>query len=482
MPSKERFAVSHEGMREQHAGRAPWELVKELVQNAWDEAPEATVCRVNIETTGPPQHTSVTVSDDGPGFTDIADAYTLLKSTPKRRDPAKRGRFNLGEKEFISVAVTAQVDTVGHTVFFPKEGGRRTIRNNTTRGTTVHGIMPWTPNQAEELVRTLLMFRPTGCGLTVNGEDVPTRDPVLIHSAILDTVLQDGPGEPLRRTRRKTEIHLLEPRDTQESWLYEMGIPIQAIDTPWDIDIQQKVPLPPNRTETPIRYMNAVYAEALNASFDLLPQEEFGKNWVKIAMNEQRTNRDSVIATVHGRYGDKVIFTSNDADANMKAAEDGYQLVNPRSLTPTERVRFKEDALVETARNVFGREAGLDPDKAITTQIEPTPEDQPFIEWVQDLGQACGLRPTVVFIHNPEYGIVADCTADSPTPTVRFNRTALPDEFFRAPFNLTDQLELVIHEFGHAIAQKGMEHGPRWGQGTAEAGAQIARHLFGQQS
>ena len=39
MPSKERFAVSHEGMREQHAARAPWELVQELVQNAWDEAP-----------------------------------------------------------------------------------------------------------------------------------------------------------------------------------------------------------------------------------------------------------------------------------------------------------------------------------------------------------------------------------------------------------------------------------------------------------
>ena len=93
MPSKERFTVSHEGMREQHAGRAPWELVKELVQNAWDEAPEATVCQIEIKSTSP-EYTAVTVSDDGPGFADIADAYTLLKSTPKRRDPAKRGRFN----------------------------------------------------------------------------------------------------------------------------------------------------------------------------------------------------------------------------------------------------------------------------------------------------------------------------------------------------------------------------------------------------
>ena len=41
--------MSHEGMREQHAGRAPWELVKELVQNAGDEAPEATVCRIETE-------------------------------------------------------------------------------------------------------------------------------------------------------------------------------------------------------------------------------------------------------------------------------------------------------------------------------------------------------------------------------------------------------------------------------------------------
>ena len=46
MPSKERFTVSHEGMREQHAGRVPWELV----QNAWDKAPENAVCRIETET------------------------------------------------------------------------------------------------------------------------------------------------------------------------------------------------------------------------------------------------------------------------------------------------------------------------------------------------------------------------------------------------------------------------------------------------
>ena len=53
---------------------------------------------------------------------------------------------------------------------------------------------------------------------------------------------------------------------------------------------------------------------------------------------------------------------------------------------------------------------------------------------------------------------------------------ALPPDFFQPPFGRTEQLELLIHEFGHALAQKGIEHGPRWGYGTAKAGALIAAH------
>ena len=211
MPEKERFAVSHEGMREQHAGRAPWELVKELVQNAWDEAPNATVCQVDITSTGP-ETTRITVTDDGPGFADIADSYTLLRATPKRRDPNKRGRFNLGEKEFISVATCARVETAGHTVTFPAGGGRRVFRNKRIQGTVITALMPWNQAQAEDLRERLAIFRPTGCALVVNGQEIPRREPLAVHSAILDTVLQDGPGEPVRRTRRRTEVHLLPQR------------------------------------------------------------------------------------------------------------------------------------------------------------------------------------------------------------------------------------------------------------------------------
>ena len=46
--NKERFAVSAEGLRQLNASRRPWSLVKELIQNAWDEAPKATRCNVTI--------------------------------------------------------------------------------------------------------------------------------------------------------------------------------------------------------------------------------------------------------------------------------------------------------------------------------------------------------------------------------------------------------------------------------------------------
>ena len=44
-----RFSVSESGMRELNASRQPWDLVKELIQHAWDEAPFATECRIVIE-------------------------------------------------------------------------------------------------------------------------------------------------------------------------------------------------------------------------------------------------------------------------------------------------------------------------------------------------------------------------------------------------------------------------------------------------
>ena len=67
-----RLAVSTAGTRELHSARPPWQLVKELVQNAWDEVPNATVCNVSVRPRG--SRTVVSVEDDGAGFRNIEDA------------------------------------------------------------------------------------------------------------------------------------------------------------------------------------------------------------------------------------------------------------------------------------------------------------------------------------------------------------------------------------------------------------------------
>ena len=169
-----RFAVSESGMRELNADREPWDLVKELIQNAWDEAPFASECRVSVAPQADGNTTMVTVCDDGPGFSDIADAYTLMGHTGKCLQPTKRGRFNMGEKDVVSVAIEAEVETVRHTVNFPRTGSRDLTSNSRAKGTVVRILMPWNKKQSGELVKMLRRFRPPiNCKLFVNDGEVP---------------------------------------------------------------------------------------------------------------------------------------------------------------------------------------------------------------------------------------------------------------------------------------------------------------------
>ncbi len=62
------------------------------------------------------------LDDSKKGFRDIKDSYTLYKDTYKRKDPEKRGRFNLGEKQVFSICDKAQVQTTTGTVIFDENG------------------------------------------------------------------------------------------------------------------------------------------------------------------------------------------------------------------------------------------------------------------------------------------------------------------------------------------------------------------------
>ena len=463
--AKERFAVSAKGLRQLNADRDPWSLVKELIQNAWDEAPAATLCEVTIDRAGP-DRTTVSVEDDGGGFADISDAWTLMADTPKRSDPTKRGRFNLGEKEIVAVAISATIETAGTTVLFPADGGRKTEPNRRKRGTKVTVLMPWTAAQIEELKLKLSRFRPTDCRLVVNGEEIPRRDPIGTRETTLRTVIQHGPGQPVTETRRKTRIDVLERADEETGWICEMGIPIQPIAMPYDIDVHQKVPMPPNRNTVSPGYLQDVMAETLNAMHSKMSEDSFAENWVRTAVEDKRIEDDAVVAVRTNRYGEKAVIWSSDTDSNLRAAEAGYQVINPRAMSHREREVMSSKGGLQSAKREFGRA----PETAKPVNANNVRDR--FTKWVVQIGNILGMQPTVTYVEAPGATFVAQCAPSRTKPDLMVNTSYCPDPWLAK--RGYEQLDLIIHELAHALADSPMEHGPRWGEACALAGAKVA--------
>ncbi len=478
-----RFSVSESGMRELNASRQPWDLVKELIQNAWDEAPFATECRVVIEPHPDDKTTLVTVEDDGSGFSDIADAYTLMGHTDKRGQPTKRGRFNIGEKDVISVAIEAEVETVGYTVAFPREGSREVVGNSRAKGTVVRILMPWDERQSVELVEMLRRFRPTlTYRLFVNDCEVPPRPVTEIRNNVtLQTITQDAPGKPIRPTQRRTEIHFVEPRDVNEDrWLYEMGIPVQTIECPWDVDVMQKIPMSQQRDSVSEAYLNRIYAETLNSTHGKLEREEFGTPWVKRAIVNPQITGEAVKATVRGRYGSsKIVFSSLDGDADARARETGYGVVNPNGLSKREIEAFRKHVDAKPSDEVFP----TPPLPLHIYEAEPGTDKARFAEWVSEMGVHCGLEATARYFDEPDNKRLADCSSSTATPELRFNAALLGEKFFEPPYGSVAHWDLLLHEFGHALSKlSSIGHGEAWGEGVSKAGALIAFNMLGDQA
>ena len=477
--STRRFEVSEAGMRELNAGRDPWDLVKELVQNSWDEAPIATYCRVTVEPQSDSNTTLVTTEDDGPGFRDVADSFTLMGHTSKRLNPTQRGRFNTGEKDVISVAIEAEVETVGQTVTFPSVGSRVSTPNLRRKGTVVKVLMPWDTKQSNELIGMLQCFRPPmNCHLFVNDVEVRTRPATAVRAVSLPTVIQDAPNQPLRTSERRSEIHLVEPYDPGSGrWIYEMGIPVQTIDCPWDVDVMQKIPMAQQRNTVHEPYLNRIYAEVLNACHGSLEGDEFGSQWVKRAIENPRVVSEAVRATVKGRYGSaNAVFSTLDQDANRRASDHGYGVINPGGLSKKETEAIKKHAGVKASDEVFP----TPPQPLDDYEAEPNSDQARFAEWVVEMAGYCNLSATVRYFGEPENRRLADCSASTASPILRFNEARLGRAFFQPPYGSTEHWDLLLHELGHALTDHPtIGHNEFWGNGVSKAGALIAVHLLG---
>ena len=280
--------------------------------------------------------------------------------------------------------------------------------------------------------------------------EVPRQQAKEIPSATLQTVVQDSPGKPMRTTQRRTEIHISEPRDANgEGWLYEMGIPVQVIDCPWDVDVMQKIPLEQRRNYVSEAYLSRIYAETLNATHAMLKQDEFGNPWVKRAIERPQIKPGAVKATIKGRYGrSKAVFATLDSDANMRASEAGYGLADRGALSKKEIEAFRKHAGVKNSDEVFP----TPPQPRDDYEPEPGSNQALFAKWVIEMANHCDLTATVRYFNEPDNLRLADCSASTTTPALRFNEARLGPAFFEPPYGSVMHWELLLHELGHAVS------------------------------
>jgi hypothetical protein len=330
------FEVDVTNMRKIMAARDKIFIIREMVQNAWDEP----ITRVDILLTPPDEngHSILKVTDDSPaGYINLSHSYTMYAESSKANDPTKRGRFNEGEKAVICLALEASVTTVSGQTCFDREH-RWAGDKRRKRGSEFYMKFELTPKEYVDICRkTRLLIPPRDIITTFNGHEIPKQGACQIFETRLRTPL-NGRNEP-----RKTEVRLYDTKPG-EAWLYEMGIPVVELgDDKWSINIMQKVPLGRDRNSVPASYIGDVRVAVFNKYYTKLSPMDACLLSTQAAAAHPKSLKEAVIANLKDRFGDKyALEDTNDKGANLEFVSQGGIVIQRNDLSPEMKRRLKK--------------------------------------------------------------------------------------------------------------------------------------------
>jgi hypothetical protein len=429
------FEVDKEGLRQLQESKSKHNIMRELVQNAWDE--KATLCEVKtLYLRGTAE---ISVKDNSPeGFRDIKDAYTFFAKTYKRADPEKRGRFNMGEKQILALCEKAIIETTKGTLIFDSSG-RAQKKKRREVGTMVQVFVKMSREEYDEMLRVAKLYLvPKGIAYSINGETIPFREPYKIFEATLPT--ESEKNGIFRKTERKTMVHVQNPIGI--AWLFEMGLPVCEIESKYSFDVQQKVPLSIDRDTVPQSFLEKLFAEALNVLYDDIKSDESSESWIRIGAGSDRIKPETTKAIITKRFGDKVVIaTPNQPLSNNDALANGYKVVHGKEFSKKEWENVRKEGGMETSYEKFPHDTVLGED------VVPTPNMLKFknlaIRIAKDI-----LNIDVEVKFKKWVGV----RAQYGDRTFTVNVMALGKDFFKV-YPTVEMLDLIIHELGH---EKGM--------------------------
>jgi hypothetical protein len=470
------FEIDKEGLRKTLERRGKAFAIFELVQNAWDE--DGTT-EVSVQLTRPERGKSVlTVTDNAPeGYRDLSESYTMFAESYKKGDPAKRGRFNIGEKCVLALCDEATITTTTGRVTFDRDGTRRrTSAVKRDRGSEFRAELKLKLSEWEEICGNVMQLLPP-VPTIFNSEPIPIRTPLTEYSTALPTEIADADGI-LRRTTRETEVRVYEPLPSETPMLYERGIPVVEGDK-YHVDVQQKVPLNVERDNVTPAYLRAIRVAVLNATVNLLTKDDATEPWVKQAAGDERVAPGVPNTLLDLRYGDmRVIADPTDPEGTKIAVTKGYTVVHGGSLSAGEWANAKRDGAILPAGQVTPSP------KPFSADGEPLPliphENwtvgmREFVRFAQELAQiVLGHGVAVEFTNHVAWNFRAAYGSDGQliVSKVRHGGKWFDGEIVE---RTEDWAELLIHEFAHDTVSDHLSE--QFHEECCRIGATYAAHL-----
>ncbi|MGE0784162.1 MAG: ATP-binding protein [Sandaracinaceae bacterium] len=416
------------------AARPLGRLLLEALQNAFDESAQNVRVRFGDG--------EVEVLDDaGAGIPDERLVYTVFLSD-KPDDPTRRGRMGRGLKELIAGMDEALVETVGTTLRFDVTG-RRAEPNRRTSGTRLVLKRRYTPTEVAE-AKALLKLTVPPKGTRLELDDKPVRRPrsiITLSSTPLETVVIHGGVERAVIGQAKLAVYV--PRRGEQPHLFEMGLPVEAWNVPWHVDVAQRVPLSEGRDSVPDRYKLAVKAALLEAMIhNYLDRSDLRGDWVHeviAAWPLSSALLDAYVSRVFPRGS--VLGGTRRADD--RARQLGAHIIDAAAIThgayvSLSRVLETSDDYVRRRSSEFGGE-----------DVEPDEDQRRFASAVRWLARAVAGRVVRVrfFARDPsDAGLLEDAVTDVDKKELSFN--------VKGPLRFDDVLDpstlgVVLHELAH---------------------------------
>ena len=467
------FDVDRKGLAAVAGRRNKLFILRELLQNSWDEASTQITVEVHPPVNGS-GFSTIRVTDDAPeGFADLRHAYTLFAPSAKVTNAQKRGRFNFGEKLVLALCSVARIETTTGTVLFDKGESRRRSPKKREAGSMFEGLLRLKAEERDALVASArAMLIPEGKRTLVNGEEVFPRKPVKEFTHVLETELAGDDGV-LSKTYKTATLRLFEPLPGEKPSLYEMGIPVVETSDRWHVDVSIKVPLNMERDNVRPAYLRDVRVAVANATRDLLTVADANSTWARDAMGDYQCEKETAIVLTKLRFGDKaVIYDPSDIEANSIAVAKGYTLVHGSQLNADEWDNVRKAEAMLPAGRVTPSPKPFDPDGRPLKLIER--EDWSrfqvrFERYAKDVARALLDHDVAVEIANDRGWGFAGCFGAG---RLIVNAARHGSIWFQGLASVAMN-EFLLHEFAHGI--EGNHLSDKYHEALCTLGAKLAR-------